>query len=133
MLTTTAVMLTIIHNMKSSYNNMVCAPDVQQTPQCLYINLSPDLCFSSNSTLTSARSSVFRCFILPRSIPWSSSSNTTCHARTVPSDSSEAKLGSGKGHGDWKAALYCLTPILIAPRVELYGVKLADCLIPYAS
>jgi len=32
MLTTTAVMLTVIHNMKRSYNNIVAAPDLQRCP-----------------------------------------------------------------------------------------------------
>ena len=63
------------------------------------------------------------------------SSNTACHARTVSSDSSEAKatMGCGKAMVIGRPHLYCLTAILIAPRVELYGVKLADCPIPCAS
>ena len=43
MLTTTAVMLPTIHNMKRSYNNKVCVSYMQQVPQflCMLI-VTPD-------------------------------------------------------------------------------------------
>jgi len=43
MLTTTAVMLPTIHNMKRSYNNTVYASYMQQMPQFLHkLILTPD-------------------------------------------------------------------------------------------